>query len=230
MARSVREAAAPRFPDREKGVETVSEALGSRIRAERQRAGMTVRGLAARTGLSPSLISQIERGRATPSVATLWAIASELQLSIAELFSTTDAADAEPGRLAPTRGRAGDSPVQPFETRTGITLESGVRWERLTAEPDHEMDFIHVVYPPGAASCAPDALVRHSGREYGYVVSGTLAVEIGFDEYVLRPNDSISFDSVEPHRLRAVGDEPVVAVWAVMRRRGDVRAQRLDEA
>ena len=53
--------------------------------------------------------------------------------------------------------------------------------------------------------------------------SGTLAVEMGFEEYILRPNDSISFESTTPHRLRAVGDKPAVAVWAVIHRDGDAR-------
>src|SRR5438067_1437885 len=118
------------------GVEGVSEALGGRIRAERRLAGLSVRGLATRTGVSPSLISQIERGRATPSVATLWAIATELGLSIADLF-----ADGQPG----TAVKAAPSPVQLHETRRSITLAEGVRWERLTSEADPEVDFVYVV-------------------------------------------------------------------------------------
>jgi transcriptional regulator with XRE-family HTH domain len=200
-------------------VETVSEALGARIRAERQRAGLTVRGLAGSVGVSPSLISQIERGRATPSVATLWSIADALGVSMAALFSS-----AEPsGRETATAG-----PVQAQETRRVITLADGVRWERLTPQSDGELDFVLAVYPPGAASCPADALTRHGGREFGYVIGGTLAVEVGFDEYVLRTNDSIAFDSSVPHRLRAVGDESAVAVWAVLHRHGDERQPNFD--
>ena len=209
-------AAAPESAD---GVGAVTEALGARIRQRRQEAGLTVRGLAAAVGVSPSLISQIERGRATPSVATLWSIATELRQPVADLFSSS-AADNEP--LA-TPGRRKPAPVQPYETRKSVTLAGGVRWERLTSASDDELDFIYVVYPPDAESCPPNALTRHGGREFGYVVSGRLAVEIGFDEYVLRPNDSISFDSSMPHRLRSVGDEPAVAVWAVMHRHSDDR-------
>jgi len=200
-------------------VETVSEALGARVRSERQCAELTVRGLAARVGVSPSLISQIERGRATPSVATLWGIADALGVSMAELFNGADT----PGREPSPSG-----PVQPQETRRAITLADGVRWERLTPLSDDEMDFILAVYPPGAASCPADALTRHGGREFGYVVSGTLAVEVGFDEHVLRTNDSIAFDSSVPHRLRAVGDESAVAVWAVLHRHGDERDRNFE--
>src|SRR5262249_36997218 len=186
----------------------------------RQEAGLTVRGLAAAVGVSPSLISQIERGRATPSVATLWSIATELRQPVADLFSSSDG---EAG-LALAEGRPKPAPVQPHETRKAVTLAGGVRWERLTSASDDELDFIYVVYPPGAESCPENALTRHGGREFGYVISGTLAVEIGFDEYVLRPTDSISFDSAMPHRLRSVGDEAAVAVWAVMHRHSDDRS------
>lgn len=197
---------------------TVPATLGARIRHERQAAGLTVRKLAARIQVSPSLISQIERGRATPSVATLWAIATELGLPVGDLFSDAEAAFGTP--TAPV-------PVQVRQSRTAITLAGGVRWERLTPIPDHEVDFIYVVYPVGSESCPPDALSQHGGKEYGYVLSGKLGVQIGFEEYALRAGDSISFESHRPHRLWAIGKEPAVAVWTVLNRKGDDRAALL---
>jgi transcriptional regulator with XRE-family HTH domain len=196
----------------------VSGSLGARIRHERQAAGLTVRKLAAQIQVSPSLISQIERGRASPSVATLWAIATELGQPVGDLFSDAEAAHATP---------APSTPVQQRNTRTTITLAGGVRWERLTPTPDHEVDFIYVVYPVGSESCPPDALSQHGGKEYGYVISGELGVQIGFDEYALRAGDSISFESHRPHRLWAIGNESAVAVWTVLNRKGDDRAAPL---
>jgi transcriptional regulator with XRE-family HTH domain len=194
--------------------ETLSEALGARIRKEREAAGLTVRGLAARIDVSPSLISQIERSRSTPSVATLWAVATELGIHVGDLFDRLDAAQVQ----------RRPSPVQPYETRKAITLEGGVRWERLTPGSDDVVDFVYVVYPVGAESCPAYALTRHGGDEYGYVVSGTLGVRIGADEYVVRSNDSIRFESEVPHRLWTIGDVPAVAVWAVVDRCVDDRA------
>ncbi len=127
MARKTTAAQDLRLPGPAKGVESVSEALGGRIRAERRLAGLTLRGLAGRTGVSPSLISQIERGRATPSVATLWSIATELGLSIADLFD-----GAEAGTGGGSRAAKLTFPIQQHETRQSITLAGAVRWERLT--------------------------------------------------------------------------------------------------
>jgi mannose-6-phosphate isomerase-like protein (cupin superfamily) len=109
-------------------------------------------------------------------------------------------------------------------TRSAINLASGVRWERLTEHSDADVEFLHVVYPVGAESCAEDALVTHGGREYGYVTAGTLGVRVGFDEYELGTGDSIAFDSSSPHRLWTIGDEPAQAVWIVIGRAADPRA------
>src|SRR5262245_15429422 len=181
MVRRVRAAPSPSSEDRPTNVEAVSEALGARIRRERSAAGLTVRGLAARTGVSPSLISQIERGLARPSVATLFSIANELGLSIADLFSESRGAGLESIPRSP-------QPVQRHETRKTMTLAQGVRWERLTFGPDVEVDFVYLDYEPGASSSPDHELRSHGGREFGYVLSGTLTIRIGSDEYVLRPN------------------------------------------
>ena len=70
--------------------------------------------------------------------------------------------------------------------------------------------------------------MRHSGHEYGLVLSGTLEVTVGFDHYVLGPGDSISFDSTVPHRLANLGDEAVRGVWVVVGRQGDSRTRGFD--
>jgi mannose-6-phosphate isomerase-like protein (cupin superfamily) len=112
--------------------------------------------------------------------------------------------------------------VRPSQ-RKAIQLHSGVRWELLTPSSDPNIDFLFVDYEPGGASCDPDVLMRHAGREYGYVLSGTLEVTVEFETYRLEPGDSICFDSTIPHRLATVGSEPVHAIWFVVGRSGDAR-------
>ena len=172
---------------------------------------MSARELARRVSLSPSLISQIERGSSVPSVATLYAIVSELGLSLDELFSLNGQGAHPPPPPRP-------NPVVREDERESLELASGVRWQRLTPSTDPRADFHFLVYEPGGASCEEGVLVRHSGHEYGHVISGRLSVRIGFDEFQLGPGDSISFESAQPHRLATIGDEPVHAVWVVVGR------------
>ena len=115
-------------------------------------------------------------------------------------------------------GAAGSRFVQRAGERSAIDLETGVRWERLTTHDVPGVEFLYVVYPPGSESSPADALVRHGGRELGYVCTGELGVTLGFEQHVLGPGDSVSFDSTIPHRLHNDGDEVVTAVWIVLGR------------
>lgn len=175
--------------------------LGARLREERELAGITVRGLARRLGVSASLLSQIERGLAQPSVGTLWALVSELGLSLDGLFPVEAGGPRELPR------------VQRAEARRAIELDRGVRWERLTPGPDPDVDFAFVTYEPGADAAPDGPRAAHRGREYGYVIRGRLAIEIGEEALELGPGDAVVFGSRTPHRFRALGDEPVQAVW-----------------
>ena len=191
--------------------------VGERLRARRRARGLSLRTLAERLGVSPSLISQIERGRARPSVSTLFAIATELDASIDELLFNDERqpVSAEPA-VRPT-------PVQEAATRHHIRLASGVVWERLTTVSQPGVEFLFVVYDVGGASSPGDTYQNHSGYEWGYVISGVLEVIIGFDRYVLQPGDAVSLDSSVPHRLANIGDTPVHAIWFVLGRDADPR-------
>jgi transcriptional regulator with XRE-family HTH domain len=194
--------------------------VGGRLRAERERRGISLRELARRVGVSPSLVSQIELDRVNPSVSTLYALVTELGMTMSDVFGDGRATERPAPQLASGAGLA-ERP----ETRRVINLDSGVRWERLTPHSDREVEFLYVAYPVGAESCPEDALMTHGGKEYGYVTSGTLGVRVGFEEYELGPGGSIAFDSSSPHRLWTIGDEPVHAVWVVLGRKADPRSE-----
>jgi transcriptional regulator with XRE-family HTH domain len=198
----------------------VSKDLGARLRLARTRKGFTVRGLARYVGVSPSLVSQIERGRVMPSVGTLYSIANQLELVVDDLFR--DAGSGPRGERTKTTEDAPD-PVQRPRNRKTIRLAEGVRWERLTPRPDPEIEFLFVVYEAGAESCDKDSLIRHGGKEYAYMISGRLGVKVGFEEFELGPGDSITFDAQMPHRLWTVGKKPAEAIWVVYNRHGDSR-------
>jgi transcriptional regulator with XRE-family HTH domain len=206
------------------------DGVGQRLRAERERRGLSLRELARRLEISPSALSQIETGRSRPSVGTLYAIVSELDLSLDELFGSQRAAAAAARAAGGGADESGATLVQRRDTRKGIDLESGVRWERLTPTAEPDADFLYVVYAVGGASSREGTHIRHMGREYGVVLSGRLRVTIGFDEeHELGPGDSIAFESSRPHRLENAGEEPVEAIWFVVgRSRSDARMVALD--
>src|SRR5581483_10169454 len=101
-----------------------------------------------------SAISQIETGRARPSVSLLYSIVKQLGISLDTLFHGE-----EPGPGA--GGGGGDGLVQRSGSRVTIDLDTGVRWERLTPFADAEVDFLFVTYPPGSSS-SPGGLMPHA--------------------------------------------------------------------
>src|SRR3954454_376534 len=196
--------------------------LGRRLRAIRLRQGVGLRELARRLDLSPSSISQIETGKIRPSVRTLYALAGEFGLTVDELLfdGTTPRGDAAPPSPGAQPATEPGLVVQRAGERPAIQLNSGVRWERLMFWGDEDVEFLEATYEPGGASSPDVSFVRHNGHEFGFVLSGTLRVVVGFDEFVLEPGDSITFPSSTPHRLSNDGAEAVRAVWVVRGRRG----------
>jgi quercetin dioxygenase-like cupin family protein/DNA-binding XRE family transcriptional regulator len=234
---------------------------------------MTVRGLARVVDVSASLISQIETGKSSPSVSTLYAITAALDISIEDVFGDDDgprtrangapvgavqpagAPDLAMATAGPSRGRtvsparppaqsptpegsgvdrAGESavaqglrqlaqkrrvgPVVTPPAREVLRLDSGVTWELLGQLPDTHVDFLRITYEPGGSSSGAGVLMRHSGTEWGHVLSGRLTLTLGFDTYVLNPGDSVSFDCSTPHSYANHGTEPAVGVWFVAER------------
>lgn len=146
-----------------------------------------------------------------PSVTTLYAIVSALDVSLDQLFVPGKGSDVPSGPI----GLVHRVVVKASERET-LRLGSGVRWERLTGDPDHDAEFTFLIYEPGGASSDDGALVRHPGSEYGIVIGGRLSVQLGSETHELNPGDSISFPSWTPHRLATIGDEPVHAIWVVV--------------
>jgi transcriptional regulator with XRE-family HTH domain len=200
--------------------------LGKKLRGARVQRGLSLRELARRLDVSPSLVSQIETERIQPSVRTLYAIVSELDVSLDDIFEngrprrSVSGDGSRPGAVPVRRANHGTALVQRAAERSAIDLETGVHWERLTTRNERDVEFLYAVYPPGGESAPADALVRHNGREFGLVLSGRLGVTVGFEDYLLEPGDSIFFESTIPHRLHNEGHQVVTAVWVVLGRQG----------
>jgi transcriptional regulator with XRE-family HTH domain len=190
-----------------------ARAIGERLAAHRARRGVKVSALAREIGVSPSLISQIERGQSRPSVSTLFALAEALQVPVDAFFR--DAGPAAPAARATDTVRPHDRYMVRANQRAAIDIEGGVRWERLTPTPLEALEFMELIYAPGAESHA--SLYRHPGFEMVLVLSGRLVIFVGFERYDLEPGDSICFPSTMPHRYLNPTDETTRAVTTILR-------------
>jgi len=193
--------------------------LGPQLRLARTERGISVREVARRIGVSPSLVSQIETGKTQPSVGTLYALLTELDLSFDTLVNGGPVTERGPAEAPPERGlRHLPSPVVLREDRTVLHLEGGVVWERLNTLLPDVVDFLYTTYPPGACSSATRKHMRHMGIEFGYVLEGALTITIQDERHVVEAGDAISFDSSVPHLLANEGSTVAHGLWCVLGR------------
>ncbi|HSV56875.1 MAG TPA: helix-turn-helix domain-containing protein [Magnetospirillaceae bacterium] len=173
--------------------------IGGKIRALRKEQRRTLHDLAEAVGTSVSMISQVERGSAQPSIATLWKLADALGVPVVHFFS-----EPEKPKAMVVRAR---------QQRMLEMTNPAAAYSLLSPDMHRKIEFLKIVLQPG---CIDDSeLVSHLGEECGYVVSGTLTVRIAAESYVLEPGDAIYFESSMPHRLLNMHTEACVSVWAM---------------
>ncbi|WP_298943730.1 XRE family transcriptional regulator [uncultured Microbacterium sp.] len=183
--------------------------VGARLRELRKARGISARALATRLEISPSAVSQIERGVLQPSIARLIAITDALDVPLADVFGIGDdrAADddAHHGFALQRAGHA----VQ-------IPLEGGVTFRRISPVPSPGVDYFITTYPPAATAHPEDGLFRHDGYEIGTVLAGELTIDFDDERVTLRAGDAISYPCSVPHLLHNTGTEDVVAQWLIV--------------
>lgn len=158
--------------------------LGARIRALRVARGETLRQLAAQAGVTESFLSQVERGVASPSIASVQRIARALGQSIAELFTEDDPA----GSLV----RVGD--------RRRIVYQGlGAVDEFLTRSTDGRLQVIMSTIEPGGGT-GDEAYTHDSDEEVVIVLEGSLDLWVGPEHYRLEAGDAVTHSSRVPHR------------------------------
>jgi transcriptional regulator with XRE-family HTH domain len=157
--------------------------------------GLSLRDLAERSGVSAPMLSQVERGETSPTLAVAERMAGGLELSLSQLLRL-DEAD-------------GVSLVRASERRTGGAR--GHRYQVLTPPlPGQRAEVSLHTLRPGAATGGPDDPPMHEpgSRETAVVAEGRLILVYGGDEHELRQGDSVTFDSDLPHHFENRGDEP----------------------
>jgi len=176
----------------------LSAALGVRVRAVRTRRRLSLAEVATQAGISKSMISQIERGLAAPSIDTVRRLASALEVPVFSLF--LDGVDTE-------------MVVRAGHRRTVTYPGSRVRREVLSPGIHGRMVLLWVTLPPQTASGRGP--VHHEGEECVVVIRGSLEVLMGEAAARLETGDSMTFDSAVPHSFQNPGDVPCEAVVAI---------------
>jgi transcriptional regulator with XRE-family HTH domain len=181
-----------------------SAQIGGRLRDLRGARELSLRQLARLIGASPSLLSQIENGKVTPSVDTLYLLSTALGVPVAAFFGEQAASAPEPSGAWVVRAT----------DRQRISLGHGVTWENLLPREEAGLRFMEIRYAPGATS--GEDMLRHPGRDLFVVLDGELIFQVGFGEHRLHSGDSISFADYEPHQLRNDGKVEARAIVCVI--------------
>ena len=176
----------------------IHDRLATNLREARKARGLSLDAVAKLSGVSRSMVSQIERGESSPTVATLWNLTQALQVDFAGLLE-----DKPQAGIDVTRAAA--APV--------IARAAGVRIRILSpAETVGEHEVYDLSFAAGAALVSEP----HSAgcREHLTVIEGQLSVTSGEDQSTLAAGDTARYPADRPHAIRA-GDAPARAILIV---------------
>lgn len=178
-------------------------AVGDRLRSLRKAAGLSLREAGARTGLSPSFLSGLERGTAGASLAALIRLAGAYGTTVAALLGSVAPDGDTVAAPRPARVVRGDA-------RSVMDVGRGVRLEELAVRPTRLQPHL-VVLAPGATS---DGAYDHAGEEFLFVLAGRIVVWLEEHErHELGPGDALTFPSSLPHRFVALGRDETRLIW-----------------
>jgi len=176
------------------------ENLGKQIRYYRKLKKLTLKQTAEKAECSAVFISQVERGLASPSIATLKRIANALDINLITLIQADDTAE--------------DQLVTRKKDRVQFKFpHSEVYSELLTTNiRNKQMQPLYKIVKPGSGS---EGTYRHEGEEMGIVLEGTLELTVDGRTYDLEPGDSFYFNSSRKHGYRNKGSVETRLIWVI---------------
>jgi transcriptional regulator with XRE-family HTH domain len=179
-------------------------ALGQRIKALRMERRLQQRQLAEKAGLTPSMLSQIESGRLTPSLHTLGKLAAALGMPIAALFES-----APNGRLHVSR--KADYPVVSFDgsTEKWHVLGAGLFQGKIRA-------VVSSLGPRGKGVKTDKVILGPGQMKLFYVLEGKVALHYNGEAHRLEAGDSAYLDGGTPHGWENVGPRTARALWVIL--------------
>ena len=174
-------------------------ALGARVRELRQQRWMTLRDLAAAAGVSPSLVSQFERGQANVSVGVLRRIAQALGLATADLF------DAGPG-TAHQLVRRRERPKLPAGPGT---------WKYLVSAAPAKYVEVYTAEIQSGGLTSDEPYAHGSSQEILLVLRGQVTCQVGDTSFEMFEGDSVEYRTDVPHRAVNTSSEPAEVLWVI---------------
>jgi len=177
-------------------------AIGLRVRELRLARGMTLKTLAAKTHLSPSMLSLVERSCASPSIGSLVVIASALGVTISDLIVREHASE--------------DDLVVRGSNRPAVETAKHVVYRALREDRARGVSVTINEFAPNTANA--EKPVTHDGFEYCYVLDGTLTVEVDGVPYEVQAGDLITYSSRRRHRIWNRSNVIARALWFNVRR------------
>jgi transcriptional regulator with XRE-family HTH domain len=190
-------------------VVTTEGTVGARVKSLREAMDLSLRDLAERSGVSAPMLSQVERGDTSPTLAVAQKIASGLDLTLSQLLRLDE-----------------DRHVVIVRAGKGRTRRRrGHRLEELTPPlPGQRADVsVHTLAPGAATGASDDPPIHEPGsRETTVVIKGTAELFIDGERHELHEGDSVTFDADLPHHFENNGesDARLIAVVAAGLRRG----------
>ncbi|MET4620950.1 transcriptional regulator with XRE-family HTH domain [Arthrobacter sp. 2762] len=175
--------------------------LGRRLRRIRRGKGFSLRQVSAEAGVSEGFLSQVERGKASPSVASLRRICQALGEPMGALFA--DPADTENG-----------SPLVRVGDRRRILRPDGSAEFMLTPRDARKLQIHQTIVVPGRSS-GPELYTHQGDEECIIVLEGTLTVRTGSREYFLESGDALLIDPQVGHGFANHGSQSAVVLWVI---------------
>jgi transcriptional regulator with XRE-family HTH domain len=164
--------------------------LGARVKALREASSLSLRDLAARSGVSAPMLSQVERGETSPTLTVAARIAAGLELRLSQLLRLDESGSV--------------TIVRASQRQRGGNARRGHRFEVMTAaQPGQRAELSrHTLAPAGATGAADDPPMHEPGsRETALVEQGSLVLVCDGQRHQLGEGDCVTFDADLPHHF-----------------------------
>lgn len=177
--------------------------MGKRIKRRRESLGFQIKELSIKIGVTSSLISQIEKGKAYPSIVTLKKVSEALQTTVGELIGENENSIKHPL-------------VRPNERRLAKVNPGGTSSHLLSNHIPGKQIEPYIIKFSKNSNSNKIMTSNFPGQEFCFVLYGIFEVKIDGDIYILNEGDSFYFDSNKHHLFKNISDKNAELIWIIM--------------